>query len=62
MSVQVLPGVLTVPEAARHAGVSAATIRGEIKARRLRARYIGRCVRVLDEDLAAWLRADAETA
>jgi excisionase family DNA binding protein len=58
VSVTVLPGVMTVPEAARHASVSPQTIRREIQAGRLRARYIGRLPRVLDEDLAAWLRAD----
>ncbi|MBF6558366.1 MAG: helix-turn-helix domain-containing protein [Acidimicrobiales bacterium] len=38
--------------------VSAGTLRNEIKRGNLRARRIGRCVRILDEDLAAWLRAD----
>ena len=58
MSVARLPGVLTVPEAATQAAVSAGTLRKEIKKGNLRARRIGRCVRILDEDLAAWLRSD----
>jgi excisionase family DNA binding protein len=58
MSVVRLPGVLTVPEAAAQVAVSAGTLRNEIKMGNLRARRIGRCVRILDEDLAAWLRAD----
>jgi len=58
MSVARLPGVLTVPEAAAQVAVSAGTLRNEIKKGNLRARRIGRCVRILDEDLAAWLRAD----
>lgn len=58
MSVARLPGVLTVSEAAAQVAVSTGTLRKEIKKGNLRARRIGRCVRVLDEDLAAWLRAD----
>jgi len=58
MSVVRLPGVLTVPEAAAQVAVSAGTLRNEIKKGNLRARRIGRCVRILDEDLAAWLRSD----
>jgi excisionase family DNA binding protein len=58
MSVARLPGVLTVPEAAAQAAVSAGTLRKEIKRGNLRARRIGRCIRILDEDLAAWLRSD----
>jgi excisionase family DNA binding protein len=58
MSVVRLPGVLTVPEAAAQVAVSTGTLRKEIKKGNLRARRIGRCVRVLDEDLAAWLRVD----
>jgi len=45
-----------VPEAAALVAVSAGTLRNEIKKGNLRARRIGRCVRILDEDLAAWLR------
>ena len=47
-----------MPEAAAQVAVSAGTLRNEIKKGNLRARRIGRCVRILDEDLAAWLRAD----
>ena len=45
-----------MPEAAALVAVSAGTLRNEIKKGNLRARRIGRCVRILDEDLAAWLR------
>lgn len=58
MTVHALPGVNTVPEAAEKARVSPWMIRQAIKRDELRARHIGRCVRVLDEDLAAWLRTD----
>jgi excisionase family DNA binding protein len=51
-----LPHFLTVPEAARHARVSANTLRREIREGRLAAKKIGRCVRVLDETLAVWMR------
>ena len=61
VSVARLPGVLTVPEAAAYAAVSAGTLRKEIKNGNLRARRIGRCIRILDEDLAAWLRTDGST-
>jgi len=37
-------------------------IRREIAEGRLRARRIGRCVRVLDEDLADWMRGDRAEA
>ena len=62
MSVPVLPGVMTVPQAARHVGVTAKTLRKEISAGRLRVRYIGRCVRVLDEDLGTWIRSAPSSA
>lgn len=57
MTVTPLPGVLTVAEAAEKAHVSPNTIRRQIALGNLRARHIGKCVRVLDEDLAEWLRA-----
>ncbi len=60
VSVARLPGVFTVPEAAVRAAVSPGTLRKEIREGKLRARRIGRCVRILDEDLAAWLRADGD--
>jgi excisionase family DNA binding protein len=58
MSVARLPGVLTVLEAATQAAISSGTLRKETKNGNLRARRIGRCVRIPDEDLAEWLRAD----
>ncbi len=45
-------------EAATQAAISSGTLRKETKNGNLRARRIGRCVRIPDEDLAAWLRAD----
>lgn len=60
MSVVALPGVLTVPQAAERCRVSPWMIRKAIREGNLRARYIGRCVRILDEDLAAWLRSSDE--
>jgi excisionase family DNA binding protein len=57
MSASTLPGFMMVSEAAEVAKVSPWLIRQEIKAGRLRARRIGRCVRILDEDLATWMRS-----
>jgi excisionase family DNA binding protein len=51
-----VPGVLTVAEAAEKARVSTWTIRREIAEGNLRARRIGRCVRVLEDELSRWLR------
>lgn len=62
MSVAILPGVFTIPQAAKHVGVTAKTLRKEIKAGHIPVRYIGRCVRILDEDLGAWLRANRSSA
>jgi len=58
MSVTQLPRWRTVPDAAKHAGVSAWLLRREIAAGRCRAREVGRLVRILDEDLAAWMRGE----
>ena len=60
MSATVLPKVWTVGQCVEQLdhSVSEKTLRREIAAGRLRARRIGRAVRVLDEDLAAWLRHD----
>jgi excisionase family DNA binding protein len=58
VSTTALPHWGTISESANHAGVSEWTIRKEIKAARLRARRIGRVVRILDEDLAAWMRGE----
>src|SRR5260370_488970 len=54
-----LPRFFLVREAAEKALVSEWTIRNEIKGGRLRARRIGRLVRVLDSDLGAWMRGEA---
>ncbi|MGO8824851.1 MAG: excisionase family DNA-binding protein [Acidimicrobiales bacterium] len=43
-------------------GVSEWTIRKEIDEGRLRARRVGRLIRVLDDDLAAWMRGESEEA
>jgi excisionase family DNA binding protein len=58
MSVTPLPRWSTIPDAARQLGVSPWTIRKEIHEGRLRARRVGRLVRVLDDDLAAWMRGE----
>ena len=55
MSVVKLPRVLTVSEAAEIANVSTWTIRNEIAKGRLRARNIGRCTRILEDELDRWL-------
>ena len=54
-----LPGFYLVSEAAEEARCSPWTIRKEIKEGRLRARRIGRLVRILDSDLARWMHGDA---
>ena len=51
-----LPTFLTVSEVAEQAHLSEWTIRQEITAGHLRARRIGRCLRVLDEEVARWMR------
>ncbi|MGH9087148.1 MAG: excisionase family DNA-binding protein, partial [Acidimicrobiales bacterium] len=55
-----LPRLLLVSEAADAARCSPWTIRREIAQGRLRARRVGRLVRILDEDLAAWMRGQDE--
>ena len=58
MSTIELPSVWTVAQAVEkidHA-YSEATLRREIKAGRLRARRVGRTLRILDEELARWMR------
>ena len=62
MSVTQLPGWFTIPDAARACDVSAWTIRQEIKAGRLKARRIGRLVRILDEELSRWMRGSEDEA
>lgn len=62
MTVSVLPGVFTISEAAERASVSTNTIRRQIKLGNLRARKIGKCVRILDEELGRWLREEQDVA
>ena len=63
MTVATLPTISPVSDVAKRSGLSEWTIRQEIKKGNLRARRIGRCVRVLDEDEVRWLRgADASAA
>ena len=63
MTVATLPTLSPIPDVAKRSGLSEWTIRKEIKLGNLRARRIGRCVRILDEDEARWLRgADAGEA
>ena len=62
MSVVSLPHWFTVPDFAKKVGLSEWTIREEIKAGRLRARRVARCVRVLDEDGAQWMRGRGDEA
>jgi excisionase family DNA binding protein len=50
MSVVRLPRFLLVDEAAERAQVSPSSIRKEIHDGRLRARRVGRCLPILDED------------
>jgi hypothetical protein len=52
-------GFGTISERATEAKVSPWLIRKEIKLGNLRARRIGRCVRILDEEFARW-RSDYE--
>jgi hypothetical protein len=56
MSVARLPHWFTVPALSDETGVSEWLLRKEIKAGNLRARRLGRVVRVLDEDAAEWMR------
>jgi excisionase family DNA binding protein len=56
-SVSALPHWRTIPEVARHAGVSAWTVREEIRRGNLTARRIGRLLRVLDDEVGRWMRA-----
>jgi excisionase family DNA binding protein len=63
MSVTTLPGFLTIPQVAARAQVSEWMVRKEIKEEKLRARRLGRCVRITPEDEARWLSgADASAA
>ncbi len=53
-----IPGLYLVSEAAKEARCSDWTIRREIREGNLRARRIGRLVRIVDTDLASWMRGD----
>jgi len=55
MTVSKVSGVLTVSEAAEKARVSTWSIRKAIADGDLRAKHIGRCVRVLEDELGRWL-------
>ena len=55
------PKVLTIDEAAESARVSTSTLRRAVKAGHLRVARLGRCVRILDEDLVAYLRSSTTT-
>src|SRR5450759_3382902 len=56
MSVTTLPTFSPVSDVAKRAGLSEWTIRQEIKKGNLRARRIGRCLRIVDEAEARWVR------
>ena len=62
MSVTVLPRWRTVPEFADEIGLSEWTIRKEIAEGNLRARRIGRVVRILDTDGAQWMQGRPDEA
>ena len=53
----VIPKSLTIREAASAATVSEKTLRREIQAGNITPRKIRGCTRILDEELARWLRA-----
>jgi len=55
MSVSQIPRWRTTPAAAKRAGISTWLLRKEIAEGRLRARRVGRLLRVLDSDLAIWM-------
>jgi hypothetical protein len=62
MSVTPLPRWYTIPAAAEAAEVSPWTLRKEVAEGRLQVRRINRLVRVLDSELARWMRDGGETA
>lgn len=62
LSVTPIPGALTVAEAAKKAGVSTQSIYRAIARRELRAKRIGRCVRILDEEFRRWMRDEEKAA
>lgn len=61
-SVTQLPRWYTIPAAAKAADVSPWMIRKNIAEGRLRVRHVGRLVRVLDDDLATWMRGGGDGA
>lgn len=62
MSVTPIPGARTVAEIAARAQVSTQSIYRAIARGDLRAKRIGRCVRVLDEDYERWMRDQEKRA
>jgi excisionase family DNA binding protein len=62
MSVSTVPGAFTVAEASAKAHCSTWSIYRAVERGELRAKRIGRALRILDEDLAAWLRSDVKAA
>jgi excisionase family DNA binding protein len=62
VSVTQLPHWSTVPEFADKTGLSEWLLRKEIREGRLRARRVGRCVRILDSDGAEWMRGQQDEA
>lgn len=62
MTVPVLPGVFTIPEAAKHLKMNETTLRRAIKNSDLKVRHIGGCKRILESELARWLEDYSATA
>lgn len=56
MSVSTVPGAFTVAEAARKAKCSTWSIYRAVERGELRAKHIGRAIRILDDELARWMR------
>ena len=56
MSATSIPGAMLVSEAAAYLRVHPDTVRRWIRKEGLPACRIGRSIRILDEDLAAWMR------
>jgi excisionase family DNA binding protein len=58
MKASSLEGVYTIREIAQRFKVSEWSVRREIRENRLRAKRIGRCIRVVEADLEFWLATD----
>jgi hypothetical protein len=58
MTITTLPGFLTIPQVAANAQLSEWMVRKEIKEGKLRARRLGRCVRITPADEASWQRGE----